>query len=143
MDTVSKKKRSEIMRAVRSKETKIEIAFRKTLWRKGFRYSKNSSKYFGKPDIVLKKHKTVIFIDSCFWHGCRYHCRFPSSNKTYWKKKIFQNKFRDKVVSQYYKKNGWKILRIWEHKIKKLNLKEYADSKKNQRNFKKILVKLS
>ena len=65
-DTVSKKKRSEIMSNVKSKDSKIEVLFRKALWKKGFRYSKNSSKYFGKPDVVLLKHKTVIFVDSCF-----------------------------------------------------------------------------
>jgi len=114
-DVVSKKKRSEIMSAVRSKDTKIEVAFRKALWNKGFRYSKNSVKYFGKPDLVLKKYKTVIFLDSCFWHGCKKHCRIPATNKKYWINKIERNKERDKEVNKYYKKSGWKIIRIWEH----------------------------
>ena len=69
----SKNKRSEIMSKVRSKGSKIEIEFRKKLWQAGFRYRKNATKYFGKPDIVLPKYKTVIFIDSCFWHGCKKH----------------------------------------------------------------------
>lgn len=115
MDTVSKKKRSEIMSRVKSRDSKIEIAFRKELWRRGFRYRKNSGKYFGKPDLVLSKHKTVIFIDSCFWHGCKKHCRIPTARKTYWVNKIERNKARDKEVSKYYKKQGWKIFRIWEH----------------------------
>ena len=118
-DTVSKKKRSEIMSRVRSKDSKMEIAFRKALWNKGFRYSKNSSKYFGKPDLILKKYKTVIFIDSCFWHGCKKHCRMPSTNQKYWIQKIKRNKQRDKEVNKYYKKLGWKIFRIWEHEIQK------------------------
>ncbi len=118
-DTVSKKKRSEIMGTVRSKDTKMEIAFRKAIWRKGFRYSKNSSKYFGKPDIVLKKYKTVIFLDSCFWHGCKKHCRIPIARKKYWTEKIERNKQRDKEVNSYYKKVGWKIIRVWEHDIKR------------------------
>lgn len=121
-DTVSKKKRSEIMSAVRSKDTKIEIAFRKAIWRKGFRYSKNSSKYFGKPDIVLKKYKTAIFLDSCFWHGCKKHCRIPRARKKYWTEKIERNKQRDKEVDRYYKKIGWKIIRVWEHET------EHTDS---------------
>ena len=100
-DTVTKKKRSEIMRAVKSKDTKLEIAFRKKLWAKGFRYSKNSSKYFGKPDIVLKKYKAVIFLDSCFWHGCTKHCRIPAVRKKYWNEKIERNKERDREVSRY------------------------------------------
>lgn len=121
MDTVQKQKRSEIMSKIKNKDSKIEILFRKKLWKLGFRYRKNSGKYFGKPDIVFKKHKTVIFIDSCFWHGCKKHCRMPSSNKKYWKNKIGRNKNRDQQVNKYYKQKGWKIIRIWEHDIKKLD----------------------
>jgi len=118
-DTVSKKKRSEIMSRIRSRDSKIELLFRKELWKQGFRYSKNSSKYFGKPDVVLLKHKTVIFIDSCFWHGCKKHCRIPSVRKKYWIEKIARNKERDKEVSRHYKKEGWKVFRIWEHNLKR------------------------
>ncbi|MFA6533977.1 MAG: very short patch repair endonuclease [Patescibacteria group bacterium] len=119
MDTVSKQKRSEIMSHVKSKDSKIETLFRKELWKHGLRYRKNSGKYFGKPDIILLKYKTVIFIDSCFWHGCKKHCRIPAVRKNYWTKKITRNAARDKEVSKYYKKQGWKIFRFWEHKIKK------------------------
>ena len=128
-DTVSKKKRSEIMSAIRSKNSKIEVDFRKVIWKAGFRYRKNPSKYFGKPDLVLKKHKVVIFVDSCFWHGCKKHCRLPSTRKDYWIPKIERNKQRDKEVGKYYKKIGWKIIRIWEHNLKnyKINkLKNYV-----------------
>lgn len=116
-DTVSRKKRSEIMSKVKSRDSKIEVDFRKAIWKAGFRYRKNPVKYFGKPDLVLKKYKAVIFIDSCFWHGCRKHCRIPSTNKKYWTNKIERNKLRDKEVSKYYKKQGWKILRVWEHNL--------------------------
>jgi len=118
MDTVSKQKRSEIMSRVKSKDSKIETIFRKELWKTGLRYLKNSSKYFGKPDIVLPKYKTVIFIDSCFWHGCKKHCRIPSIRRNYWTQKIARNTVRDKAVSRHYKKQGWKIFRIWEHDLK-------------------------
>ena len=117
-DIVSKKKRSEIMSAVRSKDSKIEVDFRKAIWKAGFRYRKNPTKYFGKPDIVLPKHKTVIFIDSCFWHGCKKHCRIPAVRRNYWMQKISKNVARDKEVVRHYKKQGWKIFRIWEHEIK-------------------------
>lgn len=117
-DTVSKKKRSEIMSKVKSKDSKIEVDFRKAIWKKGFRYRKNPTKYFGKPDIVLPKHKTAIFIDSCFWHGCKRHCRLPSARKKYWTTKIERNKERDKKVNRHYRKMGWKIIRVWEHEIK-------------------------
>lgn len=117
-DTVSKKKRSEIMSKVRSKDSKIEVDFRKAIWKAGFRYSKNPTKYFGKPDLVLKKHKTVIFVDSCFWHGCKRHCRLPTTRKKYWTDKIERNKQRDKEVNRHYKKIGWTVSRVWGHDLK-------------------------
>ncbi len=117
MDTISKQKRSEIMSRIKSKDSGIETLFRKELWRIGFRYRKNSRKYFGKPDVVLKKYKSVIFIDSCFWHGCKEHCRMPKSNVDYWKPKIERNKRRDRKVNNYYRKEGWKLLRFWEHEL--------------------------
>ena len=109
------------MSRVRSKDSKIEVDFRKALWQAGYRYRKNAKNYFGKPDIILKKYKTVIFIDSCFWHGCKKHLRLPASNKKYWIDKIERNKKRDKKVSKYYKKIGWRIIRIWEHELKSSN----------------------
>ena len=118
-DIVSKKKRSEIMSLIKSKDSKIEVLFRKELRKQGFRYSKNSSKYFGKPDIVLLKHKTVIFIDSCFWHGCKKHCRIPAVRKKYWTEKITRNKERDKEVNKHYKIKNWEVVRVWEHNLKK------------------------
>ncbi len=122
-DVVSKEKRSEIMSLIKSKDSKIEVSFRKELWRQGFRYRKNSAKHFGKPDIVFSKHKTVIFIDSCFWHGCKKHCRIPSVRRLFWTKKIARNKERDKEVSRYYRKQGWDIFRIWEHDLKGKKIK--------------------
>lgn len=118
-DIFTKKKRSEVMSKVRHKDSKIEVAFRKKLWAEGFRYSKNSAKYFGKPDIALPKYKTVIFIDSCFWHGCKKHGSIPATRRKFWTEKIDRNIERDRKVSRYYKKQGWKIFRIWEHQITK------------------------
>ncbi|PIT87475.1 MAG: very short patch repair endonuclease [Candidatus Magasanikbacteria bacterium CG10_big_fil_rev_8_21_14_0_10_40_10] len=120
-DIFSQKKRSEIMSKVRNKDSQIEIIFRKALWKEGFRYRKNSTKYFGKPDIVLPKYKTVIFVDSCFWHGCGQHGSMPQTRKVFWRKKIFRNKERDKEVNRHYKKEHWNVIRIWEHKIKKID----------------------
>jgi DNA mismatch endonuclease, patch repair protein len=118
-DIFTKKKRSEVMSKVKHKDSKIEIAFRKKLWAKGFRYSKNSAKYFGKPDISLPKYKTVIFIDSCFWHGCKKHGSIPATRRRFWTEKIDRNIERDREVSRYYKKQSWKIFRIWEHDLPK------------------------
>lgn len=107
------------MSKIKHKDSKIEIRFRKKLWAEGFRYRKNSTKHFGKPDIVLSKYKTVIFIDSCFWHGCRKHGMIPETRKNFWSQKIKRNKDRDKEVTKYYKKSDWKIFRIWEHDLRK------------------------
>lgn len=126
MDKVSALKRSETMRAVKSRDSKIEHDFRRELWRRGFRYRKNAAKYYGKPDIVLKKYKTVIFIDSCFWHGCPEHLRMPSSRQEYWNNKIGKNRKRDLAVNEYYKNMGWAVIRIWEHDLKK-NADEAVD----------------
>lgn len=118
MDTVSKKKRSEIMSRVKSKDSKIEVSFRKMLWKRGFRYLKNSRKHFGTPDIVLPKYKTVIFIDSCFWHGCKKHGTMPSTRRAFWKAKIERNRERDKEVNRHYNKLRWNVVRLWEHDLK-------------------------
>ena len=109
------------MSRIKSRDSKIEILLRKELWKRGFRYRKNSGKYFGKPDIVLKRHKTVIFVDSCFWHGCKKHCRIPTARKNYWVEKISRNAERDREIVKHYKKDGWKIFRVWEHEMKTAN----------------------
>lgn len=119
MDKFSKNKRSEIMSKVKGKDSQIEIVLRKALWKKGIRYRKNVKKNFGNPDLVLAKYKTVIFVDSCFWHGCPKHYGAPSTKIIFWKKKLEQNKKRDKGVNLHYKKTNWQIIRIWEHEIKR------------------------
>ncbi len=124
MDLYSKQKRSEIMSKIHNKETKLEIKVRKAIWKAGFRYRKNCSLYFGKPDIVLKKYETVIFVDSCFWHGCKKHYKAPTTRKRFWTKKIGRNKTRDKEVNLYYRKMKWKVIRIWEHDLKKNSIKQ-------------------
>lgn len=117
-DVVSKSKRSRIMRSVKSKDTKIEIFFRKKLWAEGIRYRKNPLHYFGKPDLVIKKYRLAFFVDSCFWHGCKEHMRQPKTNKKYWESKIKRNTERDKEVNLYYKKNNWHVIRVWEHDLR-------------------------
>lgn len=118
-DIFSKEKRSSIMSKVRNKDSKIEVEFRKKLWKTGFRYRKNSTKYFGKPDLVLAKYKTVVFIDSCFWHGCKKHGSLPVTRPEFWKRKIERNRARDVEVSQHYYETGWFVIRIWEHDLNK------------------------
>lgn len=117
-DKISKVERSWVMSRIKSKETKFEIGFRKILWGLGCRYRKNNKEYFGKPDLISPSRKLTVFLDSCFWHGCRKHLRLPAQNKDYWKKKIARNIQRDKTVSKYYRKKRWIAIRIWEHQLK-------------------------
>lgn len=129
-DVFTKEKRSEVMSKIRGRDTKIEISFRKALWKEGFRFRKNYGKYYGKPDLVLKKYKTVVFLDSCFWHCCKKHFIMPKSNKPYWEKKINRNQERDSEVNRHYRREGWHVVRIWEHDLKKTS------------NFEKTLVRV-
>ncbi|MEX1112176.1 MAG: very short patch repair endonuclease [Candidatus Andersenbacteria bacterium] len=125
-DAFTRKKRSEIMGKIRGSNTLMEQTFRKALWSHGIRYRKNSRNHFGKPDVVISKAKIVVFLDSCFWHGCPKHFIMPKSNLSYWKAKAQRNKKRDKEVMAYYKKAGWRCLRLWSHELKKADDVEKA-----------------
>ncbi|ASZ63382.1 MULTISPECIES: very short patch repair endonuclease [Bacillus] len=127
MDNVSKEKRSNTMKAVKSKNTKIEKVVSKEIWGRGIRFRKNVKNLEGKPDIAIKKYKIVIFIDSCFWHGCPLHGRIPKSNVEFWNNKIKRNIERDKSINQYYRRKGWNILRIWEHDLNKKKFSQTID----------------
>ena len=110
MDTVSKKKRSEIMSKIRGKNTKPEIIVRKYLFSKGHRYRLHDKKLPGKPDIVMKKKKIAIQVRGCFWHG--HSCKlanYPKTNRKYWKDKIDNNRKRDRKNDRLIKKNGLSI----------------------------------
>ena len=119
-DIYSNKKRSEIMSNIGSANTAPEVALRKELHRMGFRFRLNSRNLPGKPDIVLPKYQTAIFVHGCFWHG-HYNCKkaaLPKTNQLFWKRKLLANKDRDKRVISILKKSGWKVLVAWECKIK-------------------------
>ncbi|WP_213021240.1 very short patch repair endonuclease [Siminovitchia terrae] len=116
-DMMSKEQRRKNMQAIRS-QSRLENQVSRELWRRGFRFRKNDKTLFGNPDISIKKYKIVIFIDSCFWHGCEDHGNRPKSNQDYWDKKLARNRARDIEVTDYYKKNNWHIKRMWEHEIK-------------------------
>lgn len=116
-DVMSKEQRRKNMQSIRS-QSELENTVSKALWRKGLRFRKNVKNLFGKPDIVIKKYKIVIFIDSCFWHVCPIHGNMPKNNKDFWKKKLERNQERDMEVNKYYEESNWHIKRVWEHKIK-------------------------
>lgn len=122
MDNHTKSQRSYNMSRIRSTNSKPEEVVRKYLFSQGFRYRKNDKRYPGKPDIVLPKYKTVIFVHGCFWH--MHDCgRFvwPSSNIEYWEKKINGNISRDKEHTEKLQADGWKVLTVWECELSKKN----------------------
>lgn len=121
MDNHDKETRSYNMSRIRSTNTKPEETVRKYLFAHGFRYRKNDKRYPGKPDIVLPKYKTVIFVNGCFWHGhtgCRCFVP-PKSNIEYWTKKIERNIERDTENIKNLSKSGWKVIVVWECQLKK------------------------
>ncbi len=131
MDIKSPEERSRNMAAIRSKNTKPEVYFRKLLFAKGYRYSLNSKKVPGHPDIYLRKYNTAIFIHGCFWHrhsDCQY-VYMPKSRVEFWQKKFETNMKRDYVVRMELYNIGIKCLVIWECTIKnmKKNVKKEAE----------------
>lgn len=119
MDRISKEKRSDIMSRVRSKNTKPEETVRKYLFSAGFRYRKNDKRYPGKPDIVLPKYHTMVFVNGCFWHqhpGCK-AAALPEANHQYWQDKLQKNIERDKKEMQRLEHIGWHVIVVWECEI--------------------------
>ena len=121
MDVHDKETRSYNMSRIKNKDTKPEEIVRKYLFSHGFRYRKNVKNLPGKPDIVLKKYNTVIFVNGCLWHGhegCKYFVR-PKSNMEFWNNKIESNIIRDKRNIEELKNLGWHICVVWECLLKK------------------------
>ncbi|MCM1308557.1 MAG: very short patch repair endonuclease [Butyrivibrio sp.] len=122
MDIKSPEERSKNMAAIRSKNTKPEIYFRKLLFAQGYRYSLNSKKIPGHPDIYLRKYNTAVFIHGCFWHrhsGCQY-AYMPKSRVEFWQKKFEANINRDNVVRMELRGKGIKCLIVWECTVKRM-----------------------
>ena len=115
MDNHTREQRTKNMKAVRNKNSRIELTLRKELWRRGLRYRKNSAKVFGHPDIVFLGKKVAVFCDSEFWHGYDWQRRKEDikSNRDFWIKKIERNMVRDNKVTEELTKNGWIVMRFW------------------------------
>ncbi|MGP1991640.1 very short patch repair endonuclease [Zobellia laminariae] len=113
--------RSKIMSKIKGKNSKPELAFRKALYAAGYRYRIDYNKLIGKPDIVLKKYKTVIFIDGEYWHGYNWEERKPKvkTNREFWIAKIERNIQRDQEVNRELDLLEYKVFRFWETEIKK------------------------
>jgi len=121
-DTKTAEERSKNMAAIRSKDTRPEVYFRKLLFSKGFRYRKNVKNVPGHPDLWLAKYNTAIFVNGCFWHrhsGCKY-AYHPKSNVEYWEKKFAANIRRDRIVMDELSDNNIRQAVIWECTVKKM-----------------------
>ncbi|MFA7368261.1 MAG: very short patch repair endonuclease [Kiritimatiellales bacterium] len=121
MDHLTPEQRSWNMSRIKGKDTKPEVLVRSMLHRAGYRFRKNVSTLPGKPDIVLPKYKTVIFVHGCFWHrhkGCK-DATTPKSNKAFWKKKFERNTVNDKKHARELRKLGWKVVTVWSCQLKK------------------------
>jgi len=125
MDVLTPEQRTKNMKAIRSKNTKMEVLLAKALWSKGVRYRKNNKTVFGRPDLTIKKYKIAIFIDSEYFHGKdwkteKYRIK---TNRKFWWRKIEENQKRDKIVNSYLVDKDWKVLRFWSQEVhKNLNL---------------------
>lgn len=129
-DVHSKKVRSYNMSRIRSTDTKPEMLVRKFLHANGFRYKLHDKTLPGKPDIVLPKYNTIIFIHGCFWHGhknCRYF-KIPRTRTQWWTDKINRNKANDEKAVKALKRDGWKVIVIWECKLKHAKIEKALSS---------------
>lgn len=119
-NTLTPQQRHDNMAAIHSKDTKPEMVVRRWLWGHGFRYRLNHPRLPGKPDIVMRKYRTCIFVNGCFWHGhegCRYYT-IPKTNTEFWVNKVKRNKERDLNVQHELATMGWHSITIWECELK-------------------------
>lgn len=126
-DKLTPEQRHKNMAAIRGKDTKPEMVVRHYLWKHGFRYRLNHKRLPGKPDVVLRKYRTCIFVNGCFWHGhtldadgqlpCRYY-KVPQSNTEFWEAKVNRNRNRDIEVQKKLAAMGWHSITIWECELK-------------------------
>ena len=124
-DTVSPKERSKIMRKVKGSGNKsTELKLIKYLKEYGIKGWRRNYPLTGKPDFVFLKARLAIFVDGCFWHGCKEHCRIPESNREYWLSKIDKNIKRDKKINNELQEKKWVVVRIWEHELKNFNYRK-------------------
>ena len=131
MDKLSAEQRHKNMAAIRGKDTKPEMIVRRGLWSRGFRYRLNSPKLPGHPDLVLRKYRTCIFVNGCFWHGHDVElnieilkienskcCKIPMTNREFWVAKIRRNQERDIEEQKRLAEMGWHCITIWECELK-------------------------
>ena len=114
------------MSQIHSSSTRPEVKLRHELWKRGFRYRKNDKRLPGSPDVVFPKHRTVVFVHGCFWHGhkgCKYYT-VPKTNTEFWVAKVARNQERDQEVWRQLEAKGWSVIIVWECQLKKKELSE-------------------
>jgi DNA mismatch endonuclease (patch repair protein) len=117
-DVFTKQKRSEVMARIRSRGNRdTELALAKWLRAHGITGWRRNQRVFGRPDFVFRRVRVALFADGCFWHGCPVHGTRPRTNAAFWRKKIARNRERDGEVTRFLRKNGWRVLRVWEHEL--------------------------
>lgn len=117
-DVFTKAKRSEIMSRIRGSGNKeTELALVKLFRWHGVTGWRRNQPLFGKPDFTFRRQRAVVFVDGCFWHGCLKHSTTPANNRTFWKRKFAANKARDLLVTKTLRKEGWRVIRVWEHEL--------------------------
>jgi DNA mismatch endonuclease, patch repair protein len=121
VDTITPTERSALMSRIRSKDTRPEVAVRSILHRLGYRFRLHRKDLPGRPDIVLIKHRKIIFVQGCFWHGhtCRLASK-PKSNEGYWSAKLETNRARDARNIEVLVRQGWTVLELWECEVRRL-----------------------
>lgn len=120
-DIVDQQTRSRMMSGIRGKNTKPELALRRALHARGFRFRLHSKNVYGRPDLVLPKYRAVVFVHGCFWHrheGCRF-ASTPSTREEFWRKKFEANVARDEAVRGKLLEDGWRIATVWECALRK------------------------
>lgn len=117
-DRLTPEQRRRCMQANRGADTGPEMALRRALHAMGFRYTLRS-KLPGRPDLVFPARRTVLFVDGCFWHGCPEHGVLPQNNRQLWQTKLAANVERDRRVDRQLKQLGWRVVRVWEHDIRR------------------------
>jgi DNA mismatch endonuclease (patch repair protein) len=129
MDHVTRSQRSSMMRAVKSKDTRPELAVRRALHREGFRYRLHVRALPGSPDIVFPSRRTVVFVHGCFWHG--HDCprgKSPTSNVEFWVRKIEENKRRDGRTTDQLQADRWRVITIWECQTRMVQMGQHMRS---------------
>jgi DNA mismatch endonuclease (patch repair protein) len=116
MDTLTPEQRRFCMQRIKGRNTSPEVSLRSALWRLGLRF-RIGHRLVGTPDIVFPAARLAVFVDGCFWHGCKRHSHVPKSNVEYWARKFHRNKKRDARVNRKLKRQGWRVLRVWEHDV--------------------------